>query len=52
MLEEFVDTSKSILDISFKYVEGFDFKACANALFMKQLETIRQIDTKIQYSPL
>jgi len=27
VLEEFVDTSKSVLDIGFSYLEGFDFKA-------------------------
>lgn len=31
VLEEFVDTSKSILDIGFSFVENFDFKATARS---------------------
>jgi dimeric dUTPase (all-alpha-NTP-PPase superfamily) len=33
VLEEFVDTSKSVLDIGFSYVEDFDFKAIAKDFF-------------------
>lgn len=33
VLEEFVDTSKSVLDMSYTYVEDFDFKAVAKTRF-------------------
>jgi dimeric dUTPase (all-alpha-NTP-PPase superfamily) len=33
VLEEFVDTSKSVLEIGFTYLEGFDFKAQCKILF-------------------
>ena len=35
ILEEFVDTTKSVLDIGFSYVEGFDFKAEVRNLYAK-----------------
>lgn len=33
VLEEFVDTSKSVLEIGFTYLEVFDFKAQCKTLF-------------------
>ena len=37
ILEEFVDTSKSILDIGFSYLDGFDFKAQCKSLFQSEI---------------
>jgi len=53
VLEEFVDTSKSVLDIGFKHIEGFDFKAECKVLFYKEITYIqKQIDIKSQYQPI
>jgi dimeric dUTPase (all-alpha-NTP-PPase superfamily) len=47
VLEEFVDTSKSVLDLGFKHIEGFDFKAECKVLFSKEITYIqKQIDIK------
>ena len=51
VLGEFVDTSKSVLDISFTYVEDFDFKAVAKTQFAKEIDLITRLDTSVQYSP-
>ena len=51
VLSEFVDTTKSILDIAFTYVEDFDFKANARQFFAREIELIQRLDTKVQYSP-
>jgi hypothetical protein len=52
VLAEFVDTSKSILDIGFSYIEGFDFKAQAKSIFSREFDIISKLDTKNQYNPL
>ena len=52
VLEEFVDTSKSVLDIGFNYIEGFNFKTEARNYFSKEIEIIKNLDPKIQYAPM
>jgi hypothetical protein len=53
VLEEFVDTSKSVLEIGFTYLEGFDFKAECKTLFAKEIHHVQKLmDTKNQYQPI
>jgi hypothetical protein len=53
VLAEFVDTTKSVLDIGFSYVEGFDFKAECKTLFSKELHYVqKQLEVKTQYHPI
>ncbi len=40
LLEEFVDTSKTIIDVGYKAIEGFDFKQQARSLFSKEIAVI------------
>jgi len=47
VLEEFVDTSKSVLDLSYNYVEGFDFKAVAKTNFALEIEQLAKLDIGI-----
>ena len=47
VLEEFVDTSKSVLDLSYTYVEGFDFKAVAKTNFALEIEQLAKLDIGI-----
>jgi hypothetical protein len=49
VLEEFVDTTKSVLDITFTYVEGHDIKTQAKTLFASEMDTIRKLDSTKQY---
>jgi hypothetical protein len=51
VLEEFVDTSKSVLDIGFAYMEDYDFKAVAKTLFAREIELITRLDASAQYLP-
>ena len=52
VIEEFVDTTKTVLDIGFSYIEGFDFKEQAKTLYEKELNTIKTMNTLNQYMPL
>jgi ankyrin repeat protein len=53
VLEEFVDTSKSILDLAFTYVEPYDFKgALCRQLYSVEMNTIAKLNPKTQYLPI
>lgn len=53
ILEEFVDTTKSILDLAFAYVEPYDFKGTVcKSLFTAELEALSKLETKHQYLPM
>lgn len=52
VLEEFVDTSKSVLDISFNYVQDYDFKTICKTLFAQELSDLNKLDVQLQYSPM
>lgn len=52
VLEEFVDTTKSVIEIEFSYIEGFDFKGQAPLIYAKEIETIKRMDCKNQYLPI
>lgn len=52
VLEEFVDTSKSVLDITFSYAEDYDFKAVCRQMFQSELDSLTKLDVKLQYTPM
>jgi hypothetical protein len=53
VLEEFVDTSKSILDLAFTYVEPYDFNgALCRQLYSVEMNIIAKLNPKTQYQLL
>ena len=49
VLEEFVDTTKAVLDIGFEKLNGFDFKAEAKKLFSTHIQMIQSLELRNQY---
>lgn len=50
VLGEFVDTSKSVVEIQYELV-NYDFKANARTVFNREIEATKNINTMVQYIP-